>query len=244
MVRPFKQGVDYFPLDVHLDNKFKFIEIKFGLKGFAIVIKIFQNIYSQGYWSSWGEDEKIIFASENKIDLEEIENITNECLKRDIFDKALYEQYEILTSLGIQKRYKEIVRRRKDVTLIAEYLLIEWSSIVNDDINPALSKQDDDKSTQRKGKEKKVKEKKVKETKTQYAEFVSLTENEHSKLVSEHGESKVKEMIRILDNYKGANGKKYASDYRAILNWVIDRVKNTPDTIPGQTSIDDFDLED
>lgn len=25
----------------------------------------------------------------------------------------------------------------------------------------------------------------------------------------------------------GANGKKYASDYRAILNWVVDKVKNT-----------------
>ena len=30
-------------------------------------------------------------------------------------------------------------------------------------------------------------------------------------------------MIQILDNYKGANGKKYKSDYRAILNWVVDK---------------------
>jgi hypothetical protein len=32
-------------------------------------------------------------------------------------------------------------------------------------------------------------------------------------------------MIKVLDNYKGASGKTYESDYRAILNWVIDRVK-------------------
>ena len=28
----------------------------------------------------------------------------------------------------------------------------------------------------------------------------------------------------MLDNYKGQNNKRYASDYRAILNWVMDRV--------------------
>ena len=30
-------------------------------------------------------------------------------------------------------------------------------------------------------------------------------------------------MIEILDNYKGAKGKRYKSDYRAILTWVVDR---------------------
>jgi len=58
-----------------------------------------------------------------------------------------------------------------------------------------------------------------------YAEFVKLTETEYNKLVSEHNESNTKIFISILDNYKGANGKVYKSDYRAILNWVIDRAK-------------------
>jgi hypothetical protein len=30
-------------------------------------------------------------------------------------------------------------------------------------------------------------------------------------------------MINILSNYKGSTGKKYKSDYRTILNWVVDR---------------------
>ena len=33
-------------------------------------------------------------------------------------------------------------------------------------------------------------------------------------------------MIEILDNYKGSTGKKYASDYRTILNWVWERVRD------------------
>jgi len=62
--------------------------------------------------------------------------------------------------------------------------------------------------------------------KNKYAEFVTLYEEEYQKLVDEYGEAITKRMIEILDNYKGANGKKYKSDYRAILNWVVDRVKS------------------
>jgi hypothetical protein len=58
----------------------------------------------------------------------------------------------------------------------------------------------------------------------QYAEFVKMTEDEYNKLVAKYGEKKVKRMIEVLDNYKGATGKKYKSDYRAILNWVADKV--------------------
>jgi predicted phage replisome organizer len=69
------------------------------------------------------------------------------------------------------------------------------------------------------------KEKVVKPKKNNYAEFVTMTNEEHSKLISEHGEKATVEIITILDNYKGASGKKYASDYRAITNWVVKRYK-------------------
>jgi rRNA-processing protein FCF1 len=70
----------------------------------------------------------------------------------------------------------------------------------------------------------KVKKVKNEKKKTQYAEFVSLTDDEYKKLVDEHSEPKAKEMIRVLDNYKGSKGTTYKSDYRAILNWVVERV--------------------
>jgi hypothetical protein len=38
-----------------------------------------------------------------------------------------------------------------------------------------------------------------------------------------YGESQTTEMIRILNNYKGANGKFYESDYLAILSWVVNK---------------------
>lgn len=59
--------------------------------------------------------------------------------------------------------------------------------------------------------------------KQKVAEHVTLTDEEWQKLCEEHGESKAYELIQILDNYKGQNGKRYKSDYRAICNWVVKR---------------------
>lgn len=64
-----------------------------------------------------------------------------------------------------------------------------------------------------------------KKKKKKYAEFVSMTEEEHEKLVAKHGIKNTEILIEILDNYKGSNGKKYNSDYRTILSWVIDKAK-------------------
>lgn len=57
--------------------------------------------------------------------------------------------------------------------------------------------------------------------KYKYADNVTLTREEYIKLVEQYSEEDVKGIIGVLDNYKGQNGKRYRSDYRAILNWVI-----------------------
>jgi hypothetical protein len=59
--------------------------------------------------------------------------------------------------------------------------------------------------------------------KIKFAEFVSMTNDEFSSLVAKIGEDGAKRCIEILDNYKGSTGKSYKSDYRTILNWVIQR---------------------
>lgn len=64
------------------------------------------------------------------------------------------------------------------------------------------------------------------EAKVSFAEFVSMTNAEYQALIDNprlSNQAAANECIRILDNYKGASGKKYKSDYRAILTWVIDR---------------------
>jgi len=57
---------------------------------------------------------------------------------------------------------------------------------------------------------------KVKEEKKEYAEFVSMSENEYQKLINKHKKKNTDLFISMLDNYKGSSGKKYKSDYRTI----------------------------
>lgn len=78
------------------------------------------------------------------------------------------------------------------------------------------------------------------EPKIHFAEFVSMTNAEYEKLVSTHGKEFADQCIKELDNYKGANGKKYQSDYRAILSWVVDKVNKQK---PKQKTSDNSDWE-
>lgn len=65
------------------------------------------------------------------------------------------------------------------------------------------------------------------EKKIKYAEFVFMTEKEYQTLVEKYGSKTTKQMIEVLDNYKGSKGKKYKSDYRAILSWVVEKTGQT-----------------
>lgn len=66
----------------------------------------------------------------------------------------------------------------------------------------------------------------IKNEKKAYAEFVSMTREEYEKLVNQYGERDTQKMISILNNYKGAHGRTYTSDYYAILKWAVGEVVN------------------
>lgn len=126
MARPQKQGLEYFSLDVDIDqdDKILLIEARHGITGFAIVIKLLMKIYKEGYFYKWGEREQLLFSSKVNVDINSINVVVDDCLKWGVFDKDLFEKYAILSSCGIQKRYFEAIARRKEITVIHEYLLI------------------------------------------------------------------------------------------------------------------------
>ena len=121
----------YFTLDCHMDDSIKLLESEFGLKGFAVIIKLFQKIYGdEGYYCKWNPDVELLFAAGLSTDREPISgNFVSEvikgCLRRGVFDKDKYQKYGILTSRGIQTRYLEAARRRTSAKLISEYLLVK-----------------------------------------------------------------------------------------------------------------------
>ena len=163
-------GINYFPLNVHLDDTFELIEAEFGLKGFAIVVKLFQKIYGQqGYYCEWTEDVALLFGKNVGLGGDAVSEIVRATIKRGIFDSELYDKYQILTSRGIQERYFEAVSRRKEVEVRKEYLLIKVDQIyknvriLNENVN--ISSKNVNISEQKKVEESKVKEKRVEERK-------------------------------------------------------------------------------
>ena len=129
MARPVKEGLDYFELDCHMEEKVRLIQAEFGLKGFAIVVKLYQKIYGGfGYYCEWNEDSLLLFMSENGVSSRDEKNLISEivaaCIRRNIFSEKLFKEFGILTSYGVQKRYLNAVSRREKVELIKEYLLI------------------------------------------------------------------------------------------------------------------------
>ena len=66
-------------------------------------------------------------------------------------------------------------------------------------------------------KDKRLKEKNI--NKDLYAEDVRLKKEEYEKLIKKGSKEIADKAIELLNNYKMAKGKKYKSDYHAILNW-------------------------
>lgn len=119
-------GIPYFPLDVCVDDKIELIEAQFGLKGFAVIVKLYQKIYGGfGYYCEWTKDIGMLFSRRIGEDYMLVSDIVGAAIKRGIFDKDLYEKYQILTSEGVQKRYFSAVSRRKQVNVENAYLLIK-----------------------------------------------------------------------------------------------------------------------
>lgn len=74
----------------------------------------------------------------------------------------------------------------------------------------------------------KTRQDKTRQDKNKYRDNVSLTQKEYNKLLAKYGIDQVCVMFDKLSNYKGSKGKKYKSDYRAILLWVVEAVKAKP----------------
>lgn len=175
-----KSGIDYFPLDVALDEKFELIEAEFGLTGFGVVVKLLQKIYGgQGYYVEWTNEVALLFAKRVGLSGGVVSEIVEASVKRGIFDKTLYDKYHILTSKGIQKRYFEAVGRRKSVEVEGAYLLVNTAdfsknasiAVKNVDIFPKNA----DISQQSKVEESRVEESRVEKNareQTPYARFL------------------------------------------------------------------------
>ena len=125
MGRPNKQGIDYFPVDVDFfsDRKIRKIMRNCGMGGVSTLICLLGNIYKEnGYYIEW--DEELSFdISDQLVGISEslVREVISKAIQVGFFNKDLFDRYKILTSNGIQKRFKEATRRRENLIIEGIY---------------------------------------------------------------------------------------------------------------------------
>lgn len=162
MARPKKQGIDYFPFDVNFfsDVKIRKIARACGSQSTSILICLLCNIYKdKGYYILWDEDLPFVIADSVGVSEGAVKEVILKAIQVGFFNKDIYEKYKVLTSHGIQSRFKSAVYKREEIEYIVEYLVPDVRNSISDGKNQVS----DTGSTQSKVK---VKRKKNKENST------------------------------------------------------------------------------
>lgn len=185
MARPTAKGVEYFPLNVNFINDLKVrkLLLSCGAESIAVLIYLLSTIYKdEGYFVEIHEDEIDLIALDVNVTPQFVLEVINKACEVRFFDVNLYNNFNILTSKGIQERYLKITERRKNSVVITQFNLFNVYNnsinVNNNSINVNNNPVNVYRSTQSKVKERKGKESKVKSLSNDSVKNVYLTETE------------------------------------------------------------------
>lgn len=120
MARPTRQGIDYFPYDIDLDqdDKLGMIIAEFGAKGELLFTKLCGWIYkNNGYFTEWDEDVQLRFLRRYNycgFSMSFIQEVVPRFIKWGLFEKTVFDAFQIITSSRIQKTWLDASRKRID----------------------------------------------------------------------------------------------------------------------------------
>lgn len=185
MARPTAKGVEYFPLNVNFINDLKVrkLLLSCGAEAIAVLIYLLSTIYKdEGYYVEIHEDEIDLIALDVNVTPEFVLKVINKACEVRFFDVNLYNNYNILTSKGIQERYLKITERRKNSVVITQFNLINVDinsvNVNNNSINVDNNSVNVYKSTQSKVKKRKVQKSTEKSLSNDSCKNVYLTQTE------------------------------------------------------------------
>lgn len=140
------RGIDFFPFNTNFfeDDKISLIEAEFGYKGSYVAVRLLCKIYNtEGYYCRWGRDECLLLSRKLGADFSSnlIDEVVKGLVRRSFFDKGVYDSFKILTSQGIQRRYLEAVKRRQEVFMRKELLLVDIRNYSNVRIDSDIGEQ-------------------------------------------------------------------------------------------------------
>ena len=121
-----KCGLKLVPLAVDDDDRIKLIEAEYGLKGWAVMYKLYQYIAAHGYYLKWDIDTQLLFIRDkclSAVGQSAVSEIVACALRRGVFDVAMYEKHGILTSNHIQETFLNATKRSTKVVFNKEYCL-------------------------------------------------------------------------------------------------------------------------
>lgn len=166
MARPTKIGLEYFPLDVDIfeDEKVIPVSSEFGAKGECIIIRVLCAIYRNGYFAECSDAFKFKIAKQANLPNSLVSEVIAGLVKWGFFDKPVFDSFNVITSTGIQKRWKEATRKRVAKNEL-DYWILELPTQKQGFLPPETPLNPSE-STQSKRKESKEKEKREKEEKS------------------------------------------------------------------------------
>lgn len=131
MARPQKTGLDYFPFNVDLFDDEKVIPIssEFGAKGECVVVRVLCAIYRNGYFAECSEAFKFKIAKQAGVPQSLVSEVISGLVKWGFFDRAVFDSFGIITSKGIQKRWKEATRKRVKKDELEFWLIDEENDV-------------------------------------------------------------------------------------------------------------------
>ena len=110
------------------DKKIKLLKGEFGARGLLIILSTLCRVYStNGYYASFDDDDAILTADELGVGVtpELVRAVVQGSVKRSLFDEGVFNQFGVLTSPGIQRRFIRAVATRDDIPIFEEYWLLD-----------------------------------------------------------------------------------------------------------------------
>lgn len=185
MARKKEPGILYYSMEAdHTSHpKIRLIFNEFKSDGYWIWSCLLDRIYKiKGYYyDTRDQDDLELFASEScRLPMEIVRTVIEGCLRRDLFDRGIYQKYQVLTSDRIQLTYLKATeeRRRKgtDIEMIEELVLVKEDIeglpynhkillISTEQFNSSTEEKNNSTEVPRNNPQSKVKKSKVKESK-------------------------------------------------------------------------------
>ena len=157
------------------------------------------------YYLRWTDEVRSLVAVKCHISEGRVSEILKEMIRRDYYDRTIFEKYKVLTNSETQEWFIGATKRRKKVVLIKEFLSSSVISKLGE--NVVFKQEIVNKNEQRKGKQE-----------------IQLNDNTNLNLTTSNKEKKKgqpvppSELQKLIDKFKTAFPDRYTDDVVCILD--------------------------